>query len=84
MGHQGHAERVTGTLTVPSDPSRIAGTKQIGRSTHVTAAVGATTPTQRGVPGIAVAKVEHLYDRCAVLGKKADGNGTATTEPAAK
>jgi hypothetical protein len=70
MGHQGHAERVTGTLTVPSDPSRVAGTKQIGKKTSVTVAAGLTTATDIGVPGIAVTKVEHIHDTCAALGKK--------------
>src|SRR5579862_3198747 len=66
LGHQGHAERVTGILTMPADSSRIAGTRQIGSSTHVTGATGTTRASDTGVPGIAVTKVEHLFDTCAV------------------
>jgi hypothetical protein len=83
IGHQGHAERVTGTLTVPADPSRVAGTKQIGKKTNVTVAAGTTTATDVGVPGIAVTKVEHIHNTCAALGKKdnPERDGIATLGP---
>jgi hypothetical protein len=85
-GHEGHAERVTGTLTVPADPDRLAGTKQIGSSTRIVAAVGSTSPSQTGVPGIAVTKVEHLWNTCAALGKRDNlaRDGSAVIGPAAK
>ncbi len=86
MGHQGHAERVTGTSTVPADPSRVAGTKQIGKKTNVTVAAGTTTATDVGVPGIAVTKVEHIHDKCEAPGKNDNSarDGIAVLGPAAK
>ena len=79
--HEGHLERVTGTLTLPPDDQRMAATKQVGTKTHLAVSQGSQSPYQIGKPSIAVSKIAHLADKCAVLGKRdpsAARSGTAS------
>jgi len=64
IGHDGHAERVTGTLRLPSDESRMFVSKGLGTGTRITATSGGSGASP-GVPLIEVKSVEHLADRCA-------------------
>jgi hypothetical protein len=79
--HEGHLERVTGALTLPPDDGRMAATKQLGAKTRLAVSQGDQSPYQIGKPSIAVSRIVHLADKCAVLGKRdpsAARTGTAT------
>jgi hypothetical protein len=79
--HDGHFERVTGTLTIPRDDDRVATTKQVGSKTQVAIASGSSTPSADGRVSITVSAMQHISDKCAVLGKRdpnPDRTGTAT------
>jgi hypothetical protein len=66
IGHDGHAERVTGTLSLPPDDGRVVLSKGFGSGTRVTGSTAPTTNTPaHGVPAITVKSIEHLADRCA-------------------
>jgi hypothetical protein len=82
-GHQGHTERVVGTLMVPADPDRTALATTIGGRTQIAASTSSGRPPQ-GAPFIAVKSVEHIADRCGVSSKRdpsPDRSGSATTVP---
>jgi len=67
LGHQGHAERVTGTLMLPADNDRNVVTKPIGSKTDVIAGRSDRRASYSGVPIIAVKSVTHLADTCAAM-----------------
>jgi len=78
--HQGHAEKVVGTLQLPVDDERGAVSKNFDKTkTQFTASGDVAPPAGDETPVIAVKTVEHRSDKCSVMRRDPSPDRTGNT-----